>query len=211
MDELRRIYADKRVGERFEFGRCPQGADGGIKPIVWRVLRRTFRSASLRRPWQLLKREKDHLLVIAEQGLDSRPYNERYGGVTWAACSLRRWLNDEFCLQSFSEQERGLILRTRIANNAGPDTEDRVFLLSVNEAESLFADNADRLTVPTDWTVKNGVRWDDDTGCCWWWLRSRGCNHLHASDVDTEGFVIGTGDGTAYANRAVRPVMKLAL
>lgn len=207
MDDLRAVYADKRVGERFEFGRCPQGVDGEVKPIVWRVLQREVNPVIRR----VLKRAKDHLLVIAEQGLDSRPYNERFGGVTWAACSLRRWLNDEFYLQSFSEEERGLILRTRIANNAGPDTEDRVFLLSVKEAESLFSDDTDRRTVPTDWTVKNGVSWDDDTGCCWWWLRSRGCNHLHASDVDTEGFVIGTGDGTAYTNRAVRPAVKLAL
>ena len=38
MDELRKIYSDKGVGERFDFGRWPQGPNGEVEPITWRVI-----------------------------------------------------------------------------------------------------------------------------------------------------------------------------
>ncbi|MBQ7529976.1 serine/threonine protein kinase, partial [bacterium] len=86
--------ASKRVGDRFEFGRYPQGPNGEVRPITWRVLRR----------------DSDGLLVIAEMGLDAKPYNEEEVGViTWSDCTLRRWLNSEFYEKAFNQQEQFLI------------------------------------------------------------------------------------------------------
>ncbi len=197
---LRAVYADKRVGDRFEFGRYPQGADGEVKSVTWRVL----------------QREKDYLLVIAELGLDCKPYNEDYCNITWADCSLRRWLNADFYNRAFSEQERALILPTRIANNAGPATEDRVFLLSVEEAERLFADDNDRMLVPTVYAIKNGVYTNDEymidgIGCCWWWLRSRGWSVNSAAVVSIGRGVYDYGDSVHNVRDAVRPAFKIAL
>ncbi len=84
---------DKQVSDRFEFGRYPQGANGEVEPITWRVL----------------QRNSDSLLVIAEQGLDAKPYNEEFCDITWADCTLRRWLNGEFFNKAFNEQEQSLI------------------------------------------------------------------------------------------------------
>ena len=56
-------YANAQVGDRFRFGCYPQVPNGEVKPIVWRVL----------------KRDSDGLLVIAEQGLDCKKYNEKVG------------------------------------------------------------------------------------------------------------------------------------
>ncbi len=55
------VSMQKQVGDRFEFGRYPQGPNGEIKPIVWRVLHRDSKS----------------LLVISERALDAKPYNKK--------------------------------------------------------------------------------------------------------------------------------------
>ena len=91
-------YANKQVGDRFEFGRYPQGPNGEIKPIVWRVLHRDSKS----------------LLVISERALDAKPYNKKKCDITWADCTLRRWLNNEFVKKAFTEQELSLIQTSKI-------------------------------------------------------------------------------------------------
>ena len=240
MDELRNIYADKRVGELLEFGRWPQGANGEVKPVVWRVLRRQADSVPGKKRFcpecgalnleeapfcakcgaalsggasaaRVLRREADHLLVIAEQGLDFKPYGEEKGEAAWAGCSLRRWLNNEFCGKAFDERERALILPSGNAGNAGPDTQDRVFLLSLDEAVSLFADDKARRAVPAEFAAKNNAYSSDDGFCCWW-LRSLGGIYViggMAALVDAAG-VVGFTRADCGIN-AVRPAMRLVL
>ena len=194
------VYADKRVGDRFEFGRWPQGRYGEVRPVVWRVL----------------LREADHLLVIAEKGLDCKQYHDTYTDITWADCSLRRWLNADFYSRAFNGQERALILPARLADAAGPAADDRVFLLSLDEAETLFASDSSRQAVPTDFAVKNGAYTSDSykiggAGCCWWWLRSRGCSSGNAANVGSDGGVYDLGNYVSIEVGAVRPVLKIAL
>ena len=193
--ELRRAYADKNVGERFEFGRYPQGANREVKPITWRVLRR----------------DADCLLVISERCLDSRKYNEKLCDITWSDCSLRRWLNGEFYNVAFNGSERGLIRLSANKNNAGPSTEDRVFLLSIDEAEELFSVDADRRAKPTVFARNNGAYSDERNDNCFWWLRSRGSIVVDAAYVGIDGGVSVSGHGVNYDDSAVRPVLKLAL
>ena len=193
MDDLRSVYADKLYGGHFEFGRYPQGENGEIRPIVWRVLRRDPRS----------------LLVISELGLDGRPYDEEPGDVVWAECSLRRWLNGGFFAAAFNERERALILPECICNNAGPATEDRVFLLSSEEAEDLLVSDVRRRAKATDFAVKRGV-WLGSYCACWWWLRSRG------REAGCAGVVVSVGMAAEYRHIddgrvAVRPAVRLAL
>ncbi|MCR4784115.1 MAG: sel1 repeat family protein [bacterium] len=178
---LRDVYANKRVGEYFEFGRYPQGPNGEIKPITWRVLRR----------------DSNGLLVIAQHGLDAKPYNEERVDITWADCTLRHWLNGEFFNKAFNEQEQSLIKTSNLSNNAGPSTDDRIFLLSIDEATSLFANGDDRITKPVAYAIKNGAgiwgkndRWK---GNAWWWLRSRDNFSFSAA------FVLHDGDVGFYS------------
>jgi hypothetical protein len=76
----------------------------------------------------------------------------------------------------------------------GPQTDDRVFLLSVSEAEYLFADDLARTT---------GF---------WWWLRSPGSIPSYASHVSNDGKIFTNGyrvnDGSSHG---VRPVMWISL
>ncbi|MBQ7528919.1 hypothetical protein IJT10_03330 [bacterium] len=110
-------YKNKKVGDSLEFGRYPQGSNGEIKSITWRVLRRYT----------------DSLLIMSEKGLDAKPFNKKKKSITWLDCTLRSWLNNEFYKKSFNEQERSLIKKTVLTNNAGPSTKDYVFLLSSDE------------------------------------------------------------------------------
>ncbi len=190
---LHNIYAYKQVGECFEFGRYPQGANGDSKSITWRVLQRYV----------------DHLLVIAERGLDCKPYNTGFISIDWAGCTLRDWLNSEFYDKAFYEQERACILKTSIVNDAGPKTEDYIFLLSVDEAKSLFANDMERCAKATEYADGNGTF--VYLGRCWWWLRSRG-NHVDdAAYVRADGHVYVNGGRVQHDNIAVRPALKLAL
>ena len=193
MDELRKIYSDKGVGERFDFGRWPQGPNGEVEPITWRVLRR----------------EKEFLLVTSEKGLECKPFHESYCPVTWIDCSLRRWLDDDFYNFAFEENERSLILPARVDNNYCPATEDRIFLLSVDEAEKLFAGDDDRRALAADFAVAKGVNTHD--GFCSWWLRSRGSCEVNAADVDVAGLICSGGGNVTYRFSAVRPALRLTL
>ena len=193
---LRASYANKQVGERFEFGRYPQGENGEVKPITWRVLRRG----------------RDSLLVISEYGLDAKPYNTVRKSITWSECTLRRWLNGEFLQKAFNAQEQSLIKVSSLSNNAGPSTEDRLFLLSIDEVKSLFAGDNDRTAKPTAYAIINDAWVSDNvayTGNAWWWLRSRSCNDNYAADVDADGYIHDCLVDNASA--AVRPAFRIAI
>ena len=186
-------YADKRVGDYFEFGRYPQRENGDVRPITWRVL----------------QRNGDHLLALAEKGLDCKRYNDDFCVVTWAESSLRGWLNGEFLASAFNRIERSLILPSAVSNNAGPDTEDRIFVLSLDEAKSLFDNDDDRRVWPTRFAVRQNVG-KSHSGCCWWWLRSRGNYNVSVACVDFDGRI----SSSLYVHHdsiAVCPALKLVL
>ncbi len=137
-------YVDAQVGDRVSFGRYPQGPNGEVEPIIWRVL----------------KRDSDGFPVISEKGLDAKPYNKKLVDITWADCTLRRWLNEEFVSMAFNELEQSLIKTSNLSNNAGPRTCDRIFLLSVGEAVKFFADSKDRRAQSTAYAAVNTSMFD---------------------------------------------------
>ena len=61
----------------------------------------------------------------------------------------------------------------RYGKSGGRDTEDRVFLLSLWEAEKYFEDDEDRRTFPTVYAIAQDVYVNSDLGTVWWWLRRR--------------------------------------
>ena len=109
--------------------------------------------------------------------------------------------------------------------NPGNDTRDRVFLLSIEELDKYFASEDERVCIPTDTAVENGICvWEDDfdTGIvtCWWWLRTPGNASNYAADVyylgylDCYGALVnneGSVDGSScyIGPGAVRPVVVL--
>ena len=66
---------------------------------------------------------------------------------------MRKWLNDEFFETAFSAEEQGRIPTTLVTaednaeygTEAGNDTTDKVFLLSVSEVETYFPSNESQM------------------------------------------------------------------
>ena len=151
--------------------------------------------------WQVMEERGKMRLLLATRILAQRPYNERYVDTSWRECSLRRWLNGEFLREAFTLEERTKILNTRVDNppnptyctNGGMGSVDKLFALSLGEAEEYF---------PTDEARMAGD---------WWWLRSPGSNLLSAASVYKDGSVYGTGINIDYTDGGVRPAMWVLL
>ena len=156
--------------------------------------------------WIILSEEDDRMLLISLNILDYQPYNTELEEVTWETCSLRKWLNEDFIDAAFdaSEQEQILTVTNTNPDNelyfgmeGGNDTEDRVFLLSIDEARDLFEDDDARACEP----------------CEWYWLRSPGYPATHAAVVLHIGELLTRGHLVTfnYYDHGVRPALWLSI
>ena len=170
--------------------------------------------------WIVLANDGDMVTLISKYGLDAKPYNIEYKNVTWETCTLRKWLNNDFLHTAFTAEEQAKLETVTVSADKNPvystdpgkDTQDKVFLLSIDEANRYFASDADRVCMPTKTAVANGAYTDIDTGICWWWLRSPGGNAIRAADVPaSSGRVWTDGSKVHFDDAAVRPVVVLRL
>lgn len=197
------------VGDHFTFGNYPQGADGEVQPIEWRVL--------------AVKSGK--ALVISEGLLDCVQYNKEYTSVTWETCTLRKWMNNNFLSKAFSSSQQAKIAAVTNDNpdnpnydtNGGNATRDKIFALSMEEAEKYFWNDNDRMAAPTEYAKKQGSYVSDNylftTGekTSWWWLRSPGAGSYFAAFVSSDGLIYRNGFRVYNSNGSVRPAFWLNL
>ena len=200
---------EAKVGQTITFGAYPQSDVTGEKkdPIEWRVL----------------KVEDGKALVISVLGLDNVMFNSLNTSVTWATAELRPWLNETFMNEAFSAEEQAKIVSTKIftANsiarrvaNAAPgcgETEDKIFPLSIDEANELFADDADRECKPSAYCQAKGAFAHASNGNCWWWLRNPGYYTSDTAGVNYNGLIHASGDNITSPSDAVRPAMWIEL
>lgn len=190
-DLIKEIASDRRV----HFGRFPFEADGTVKSIEWRIL----------------NHDPVKVLLISEYGIDARPFHDEYTKSGWNSCTLRKWLNGEFMETSFDDEERALVLTRHNENNIGPATDDKAFLLSVDEAQRYFKENSDRRCRPSPYALKQGAF--ESGGYGWWWLRSISSNSLWcAAGVLSKGCIDDDYFADADVNDIlVRPALLLSL
>ena len=120
---------------------------------------------------------------------------------------------------AFNEEEKGLIALTKVKNadnpkygtDGGKGTEDRVFLLSLEEAEMYFEDDEDRRAIPTEYAIAQDAYVNDDLGTVCWWLRSPGYTSDVAAKVDTDGSLGLLGFGVRNFGLVVRSVLRLKI
>ena len=93
----------------------------------------------------------------------------------------------------------------------GGATQDKVFLLSIAEANKYFRSDSARQCEPTQYAVANGAYASSDNGSCWWWLRSPGGSQGSAAGVPSVGAVSCSGYYVAYDSAAVRPALWINL
>ena len=174
--------------------------------------------------WLVLAKEGNKALLISKYALDRQQYNTSNTDVTWATCSLRKWLNGTFLSKAFSSEEQNSIISSTVTADKNPsystspgnNTTDKVFLLSITEVNKYFNSDDARRCAPTDYAIAHGAGTSDSykTGgratCCWW-LRSPGRDSLSVAYVINYGSVYNSGHRVLYADDAVRPALWINL
>lgn len=117
-----------------------------FEPLVWRIL------------------DSEDGLVMCDKIIDSQAFQNvlyNYSGTyycsdskyasNWEASSLRKWLNEDFYNTAFSTTEQKRILTTKVVSDPllpstqyGGDTNDKVFILSKEQATNAYYGFSDR-------------------------------------------------------------------
>lgn len=170
--------------------------------------------------WIVLEDDGERKLLLSKYALDFRAFNTFYAHMTWETSSLRTWLNMYFLNVAFSSEEQEKIIRENVPADgnpqwdtpAGNDTLDKVFLLSIDEANRFFPDNDARKCAPTDYSIAQGAGVSGimvgDRATGWWFLRSPGSSTNYAALVSGTGYV-GTGGRNVNFEYGVRPAIWL--
>ena len=198
------VVPELKKGDYFKFGSYYQENSSKKTPIEWLVLKKSGSKA----------------LLISRYGLDCKQYHHEFVDITWENCDLRKWLNGEFLRNAFTAAEQKKIAVTKLTNDdnakcgtfGGNSTQDRVFCLSLSEAESHFKNNAARKCVPTPYAVGKGAYQNsseliDGGGCCCWRLRSPGCYQSFTPHICSDGVISENGFSVDTDDRTVRPAL----
>ena len=192
--------------------------------------------------WIVLETAENYALVISKYGLDAQPYNTAYTDVTWETCTLRTWLNNYFLNTAFTTDEQKAIMTATVDNSesqcfdfntvtdvnkttGGNNTQDKIFLLSYEEANKYFGvewyendgakDNVNARVQPTAYAIAQGAYTKDDcttvngVAAGEWWLRSPGYYQNRATRVYYDGSIFSLD--VNFTHSCVRPALVLDL
>ncbi|MCL2047964.1 MAG: DUF6273 domain-containing protein [Defluviitaleaceae bacterium] len=193
--------------------------------------------------WRVLDVQDGRALLLSDKVLELRRYHDTLEDVTWETSYMRAYLNGDF-YNSFSEADRAKIHETTLANNDNPwdfssieqiealnktpggnDTEDNIFLLSLDEVVKYFGDSEylENQNHPNNhlfYGIGLGFSGQNSNGrialnaqgqVSWWWLRSPGDVSSDAACVSTDGQVYVSGIYCYYGGGGVRPALWLNL
>ncbi|MDR0883499.1 MAG: DUF6273 domain-containing protein [Oscillospiraceae bacterium] len=130
--------------------------------------------------WTVLTVEEKtgYALLITEQSIEMRYYNETWEATSWLTCDLHKYLNETFYAR-FSAAEKSKVW--------GPGGEN-VSLLTKQEAQKYFKDDVARKSTEE------------------WWLRSASVDSASADTVEKDGTFSKEG-AYVDEKRGVRPVI----
>lgn len=172
--------------------------------------------------WLVLDKQGTQLLVISKNAVDCKPYNEEDVDITWENCSLRRWLNNDFINEAFDTEEQKMIVTTKISTSddseygtkGGNDTEDKIFLLSIEEAEKYFTTDEQRICKEGNFAYKQSNSGSEHTYAIWY-LRTPAIEQNYVDIIYKDGSIITDGlAGFCKINHlyiGVRPAMWIDL
>ena len=160
--------------------------------------------------WYVIAKTGTDCTLLSEKPVVKMPFNEAgyQKPGTWDESTVREWLNEKF-YNTFTEEEKALIAKTHNLNPAnseygtpgGNDTDDYIFLLSVDEANAL------------DKKVRHCGYWYGMRHQ-WWWLRSPGVNADYTTYVgkgnNSDAVIDPVGDISNNDCGAVRPALNLS-
>lgn len=166
--------------------------------------------------WTVLNKKSDSVLLISKKAIDFATYNTQPVYITWQESTLRKWLNKGFINSVFSQTESKAILSTKLSNfdnekyntSSGYNTNDKVFLLSGNQAETLLTADTAKCCA-TAYATKNGVQSVD--GYCSWWLRTSGKSNTFSSIITASGKTDYSGEQVDSKTVGLRPAMWVSI
>jgi len=164
------------------------------------------------------------LYAEIETILEKRLYNVEFKSATWETCTLRKYLNGEFYNElgavksSIADTPNNNPSNPSFSTTGGNATNDKVFLLSIDEVRRYFGDSTAALRKirkgEYSYSNKNNLNRIADygsEGASWWWLRSPGLSSDDAACVSTDGSLYVDGDSVRYVTGGARPALWLNL
>ncbi len=178
------------VGGKVAFGSYEQDGDlqNGPEPIEWDVVD-SF---------------EDGYLLVSRYILDGMPWDDGSGSssaldlkteITYEQCSMRKWIQDSFAAEAFTEEERSLIIPVSVkgddilAKKDNPYATDYAFILREDEVMDYWGKasptqaNASLRCAPTEYAAWSGLavdaaggarhRYADNAWTAPWALRRR--------------------------------------
>jgi len=159
--------------------------------------------------WRVLDLQDDKVLILTENIIEMRKY-DKDRKKNWEICDLRKYLNGEF-LQKFSKEQQERIEETQIINkcnpwfgtNGGSNTNDKIFLLSIEEVVKYFGDSGQLINknpnnenqIDDQYNSMRIAKYSNETGK--WWLRLSGDNKCNSAYVDDNGSICVSGSAVS--------------
>lgn len=174
--------------------------------------------------WFILDQNGSELFLLSKYIVEKRWYHDCWEEVYWANSFIRHYLNNDF-IKIFSPQEQNRILNTKLqnANNPwfgtedGPDTKDRIFLLSIEEVLKFFGSamatnppkGSDKWTYSDSYNPLRMAMYEQDP--YWWRLRSPGYYRKTSASVAKDGKIYIRGNGVYGSSTdkgGIRPALR---
>ncbi|MCL2522030.1 MAG: GNAT family N-acetyltransferase [Erysipelotrichales bacterium] len=180
---------------------------------LWRNAKQTDKVANIdvikfgKFKWRILSEDNNKILVISDEVLELKKYHNSFEKINWSNSDIRKYLNKEF-LNNFTSEEKALIIETETKNNCngwfyingGPDSFDKVFLLSVSEVIEYFGkekiNSGNKFFIDDQFNSKRLTNYKDKPSR--WFLRTPGSSSDFVATVTLEGKISMTGD---FVNR----------
>ncbi len=117
--------------------------------------------------WDVLKIENGNAMLLSNKVINSQVYDVNDKN-NYEESRIREWLNSTFYNEAFSEAQKSLIIETEVDNSAATtdsdtnqyacdNTNDKVYLLSYQEANMLYSTDSERMAVATDYARCEGA------------------------------------------------------
>ena len=174
--------------------------------------------------WRVLDIQDNKALLLSDKIVEQRPYHQSNTDITWAECDLRYYLNGKF-YDSLGE-DKARVAETTVVTGSNPwfgtdggaETNDKVFLLSIEEIVKYFGDSG-QLKSPPDgaWYIDDEynptrITADENGEALWWWLRSPGHISHDVAGVYNDGYIGILGSfSIAWSGGGVLPALWLNL
>lgn len=153
--------------------------------------------------WIVLDKDGDRVLLLSKYAIKEGQYHDKWSYTSWENCTLRKWLNNDYIDEAFSEEEQELLIDTKVDNKKdtgsneddGNDTIDKVYILSMKEVEKYLQTEEERKL-----TLKN----QDEI---YWWLRTPGAKVPRGDVVSKQGELWPNSEIIHHVSGGIRPVL----